>query len=93
MLANLFPAIGCILVALALLFLYPLKKKTVDENTRILHERREAAGIIIGDAASTADAGEPIVDAGAGTDGTPGLEGHPSDLETDNPGKYSQRDE
>ena len=93
MLANLFPAVGCILVALALLFLYPLKKKTVDENTRILRERREAAGIIIGDAASTADAGEPIVDAGAGTDGTLGLEGHPSDLDADDTGKYGRRSE
>ena len=93
MLANLLPAAGCILVALALLFLYPLKKKRVLENTQTLRERRVAEGLVAADAASTAAAGEPIVDAGAGTDGTPGLEGHPSDLETDNPGKYSQRDE
>ncbi|MDO5678047.1 MAG: glycoside-pentoside-hexuronide (GPH):cation symporter [Propionibacteriaceae bacterium] len=40
---NVFPAIGTILVGLALLFLYPLKKKRVDENTAILRERRATA--------------------------------------------------
>ncbi|GAB3813519.1 MFS transporter [Tessaracoccus terricola] len=40
MLANLVPGIGCILVAVALLFLYPLKKKQVAENVRILADRR-----------------------------------------------------
>lgn len=40
MLANLLPGIGCLLVALALLFLYPLKKKRVAENVKILADRR-----------------------------------------------------
>lgn len=42
MLANVVPAVGTILVALALLFLYPLKKKKVDENVAILQSRRPA---------------------------------------------------
>lgn len=48
MLANLLPGIGAILVALALLFLYPLKKNKVAENVRILEERRVAAGLVPG---------------------------------------------
>ena len=43
MIANVLPGVGCILVGLALLFLYPLKKNAVLENVRILRERREAA--------------------------------------------------
>lgn len=39
-LANLVPGIGCILVALALTFLYPLKKKKVAENVAILAAKR-----------------------------------------------------
>lgn len=39
MLGNLLPGIGAVLVALALLFLYPLKKKRVEENVRILADR------------------------------------------------------
>lgn len=39
-LANVVPGVGLILVALALLFLYPLKKKKVDENVAILAARR-----------------------------------------------------
>ncbi|WP_018296602.1 MFS transporter [Corynebacterium lubricantis] len=39
-LANLVPGIGCIIVALALFFLYPLKKKKVEENVAILAARR-----------------------------------------------------
>lgn len=39
-LANVIPGVGCILVALALLFLYPLKKKMVMENVAILAGRR-----------------------------------------------------
>lgn len=39
-LANVLPGVGCILVALALLFLYPLKKKMVMENVAILASRR-----------------------------------------------------
>lgn len=34
------PAIGFVLLALALIFLYPLKKSVVEENARILAERR-----------------------------------------------------
>lgn len=48
MLANLLPGVGCLLVAVALLFLYPLKKKQVAENVRILAERREEAGLVAG---------------------------------------------
>lgn len=33
------PAIGFILVALALILVYPLSKKRVDENARILAEK------------------------------------------------------
>lgn len=40
MIANVLPGIACILVGLALLFLYPLKKKVVLENVEILRERR-----------------------------------------------------
>ncbi len=40
MLADVVPAVGTILVALALLFLYPLKTKKVDENVAILQARR-----------------------------------------------------
>ncbi|WP_257181396.1 MFS transporter [Corynebacterium cystitidis] len=43
MLANVLPGVGGILVALALIFLYPLKKKKVAENVAILDARREAA--------------------------------------------------
>ena len=43
MIANVLPGVGCILVGLALLFLYPLKMNAVLENVRILRERREAA--------------------------------------------------
>lgn len=42
MLANVVPGVGCILVALALIFLYPLKKKKVEENVAILQARRPA---------------------------------------------------
>ncbi|MFC5370437.1 MFS transporter [Arcanobacterium bovis] len=41
--ANLIPGIGCILVGLALIFLYPLKKKQIDANVATLNERRAAA--------------------------------------------------
>ena len=44
MLANLPTGIGALLVAAALLFLYPLKKKNVEENVRILEERRVSEG-------------------------------------------------
>ncbi|MDR6939928.1 MFS transporter [Arcanobacterium hippocoleae] len=37
---NLVPGVGCILVGLALMFLYPLKKKRVVENEKILEARR-----------------------------------------------------
>lgn len=40
MLTNLIPGLGCLLVGAVLLFLYPLKKKVVEENTRILRQRR-----------------------------------------------------
>ena len=40
MLVNVLPGIGCILVALALLFLYPLKKGLVKKNVAILAARR-----------------------------------------------------
>ena len=36
------PALGMILLFLALQFLYPLNKKRVEENAKILKERREA---------------------------------------------------
>ena len=36
------PAIGFVLLALALFFLYPLKKSVVEENARILAKRRSA---------------------------------------------------
>lgn len=36
------PAIGFALLALAILFLYPLSKKVVIENSRVLSERRES---------------------------------------------------
>ena len=36
------PAIGFVLLAVALFFLYPLKKSVVDENSRLLAERRKA---------------------------------------------------
>ena len=36
------PAIGFVLLAVALFFLYPLKKSVVEENARILAERRSA---------------------------------------------------
>lgn len=36
------PALGYLMVALALAFIYPLGKKQVEENTRILQERRAA---------------------------------------------------
>ncbi|MGP6174375.1 MFS transporter [Corynebacterium sp. A21] len=39
-LANVIPGVGCLLVALALLFFYPLKKKKVEENVAILAARR-----------------------------------------------------
>ncbi|HCO28001.1 MAG TPA: MFS transporter, partial [Lachnospiraceae bacterium] len=35
--------IGFILVALVLLFIYPLSKKKISENTKILEERRANA--------------------------------------------------
>lgn len=41
MLANVIPGAGLILVALALLFLYPLKKSVVGKNVAILAARRE----------------------------------------------------
>ena len=37
--ATLIPAIGFVLLALALIFLYPLSKKKVDANNKILAER------------------------------------------------------
>lgn len=40
-LANVVPGVGCLLVGLALLFLYPLKKKVVEENVAILASRRD----------------------------------------------------
>ncbi len=40
MLVNVLPGVGCILVALALLFLYPLKKGAVNKNVAILAARR-----------------------------------------------------
>lgn len=43
MMANIIPGVGGILVALALIFLYPLKKKKVEENVAILAARRAAA--------------------------------------------------
>ncbi|MCI5825882.1 MAG: glycoside-pentoside-hexuronide (GPH):cation symporter [Arcanobacterium sp.] len=42
MLGNLVPGIGCILVGLALWFLYPLKKKVVEANAAELAARRAA---------------------------------------------------
>lgn len=42
MLANLVPGVGYVLVAVCLIFLYPLKKKVVDGNNAILSERRAA---------------------------------------------------
>ncbi|WP_199176310.1 MFS transporter [Actinomyces qiguomingii] len=42
MLANLVPGVGYVLVGLALVFLYPLKKKVVDANNEILTARRAA---------------------------------------------------
>ena len=39
-LANVLPGIGCVLVAVVLLFLYPLKKKRVTKNVEILEARR-----------------------------------------------------
>ncbi|QOQ38643.1 MFS transporter [Trueperella pecoris] len=41
-LSTLVPGVGCLLVGLALVFLYPLKKKVVDENVEILSARRAA---------------------------------------------------
>ena len=38
---TLTPAIGYLVVLLLLLFVYPLSMKVVEENTRILKERRE----------------------------------------------------
>lgn len=43
MLGNLVPGIGYILVSLAIIFLYPLKKKVVDGNNAILAQRRAQA--------------------------------------------------
>lgn len=37
------PAVAYVIVALSLAFIYPLSKKRVEENTRILKERRAAA--------------------------------------------------
>ncbi|MCL3778272.1 MULTISPECIES: glycoside-pentoside-hexuronide (GPH):cation symporter [unclassified Actinomyces] len=45
MLSNLVPGIGYILVALAILLLYPLKKKVVEANNAVLAERRAAAKV------------------------------------------------
>ena len=39
--ATIVPAIGYVALGLVLLFAYPLSKKKVDENSRILKERRE----------------------------------------------------
>lgn len=39
-LANLVPGIGCVLVALALMFLYPLKRNTVAKNVEFLRAKR-----------------------------------------------------
>jgi GPH family glycoside/pentoside/hexuronide:cation symporter len=39
--STLIPAIGFTLLALVLWFWYPLHKKQVDENVKILRERRE----------------------------------------------------
>jgi GPH family glycoside/pentoside/hexuronide:cation symporter len=39
--STLVPSVGFILLALILWFLYPLHKHKVDENTRILREKRE----------------------------------------------------
>lgn len=41
-LANLVPGIGCVLVALALIFLYPLKRNVVENNVEILRAKRGA---------------------------------------------------
>ena len=41
--STLVPAIGLIILALILWFWYPLKKKQVDENVRILSEKRADA--------------------------------------------------
>ncbi|VEI12722.1 MFS transporter [Trueperella bialowiezensis] len=43
MLANLVPGIACVLVGLALVFLYPLKKGRIAANVAELKRRREAA--------------------------------------------------
>ena len=43
-LATLVPAIGMVLLALSLLFFYPLSKKRVDKNAEILKQRREKQG-------------------------------------------------
>lgn len=40
-LSNLLPGIGCVIVALALIFVYPLKKKVVDKNATLLKARRD----------------------------------------------------
>ena len=47
-LANLIPGIGCVLVGLALIFLYPLKKKAVAENVAELARRRESIAANLG---------------------------------------------
>lgn len=39
-LANLVPGIGCVLVALALMFLYPLKRNAVAKNVEFLRAKR-----------------------------------------------------
>ena len=51
MLTNVPTGIGALLVGGALLFLYPLKKKDVEDNVRILAERRLAAAGIEGKSA------------------------------------------
>ncbi|MDR7328366.1 MFS transporter [Corynebacterium guangdongense] len=40
MLVNVLPGVGCILVALSLIFLYPLKKGLVEKNVALLAARR-----------------------------------------------------
>ena len=42
--STVIPAIGFILLALVLWFWYPLNKKEVDKNVRILKEKHEKAG-------------------------------------------------
>ena len=89
MLANLLPGLGCIAVALALLFLYPLKKKAVAENVHVLRARRDGSET---DGSPATGANAPLADPGARADGTTGPEGIPSDLGSDPDGEFGRRD-